>query len=370
MDYRKSIEYFPNGTQLYSKRPIEGYPEHYNSASGITILSEGIKYKDFSNMSVGSCILGYADTRVNLAVIKAIENGNISTLNSELEIELAELLLKYEPNKMFKYCRGGGEALSIAVRAVRSYSGRDVILTNGYNGWCDWYLAGNYKSDVKNHIGITTTEGVPFGLNGTCYYWDTLDKLKKLISELEKYGRIAGIVVELARYKEIDQEIIEYLKTTKYPIIIDEITTGWRATLGGYYKKFGLDPDVVVYGKAISNGYGFSVVCGKKDIMKSLEKSFVSSTYWSDNIGMVAAIATIKELEKKDYFLRNKLENKLREHLEPNDGFPGLIHYYPSDDWQNKMLQKGYLVSNQIMLSFAHSSANIDNYITEINGGC
>ena len=99
-------------------------------------------------MAVGACILGYADSDVDDAVIAAIKNGVNSSLNCTEEVSLAEKLIELHPwFGGIRYCRSGGEAMSIAVRIGRAHSNRDVVLFSGYHGWCDWYLAANLADD-------------------------------------------------------------------------------------------------------------------------------------------------------------------------------------------------------------------------------
>lgn len=370
------FNYFPMGTQLYSKKPelySEYFPYDYDEAKGIQILSNNKSYLDFSTMGIGSCILGYSNQIVNKKVIDSIENGNMSSLNPKQEILLAEKLNKYEPHKMYRYLRTGGEAMAAAVRMLRTYTGNDIILTNGYNGWHDWWLAGNINSNIPNHIGVSTREGVPQKLNGTCYYFNDKDSFKKILSNLNEFGNIAGVVLELARYKEIDKELLDVIINSGLLLIVDEITTGWRSNLGGYYNRLGIDPDMVVYGKAISNGYPFSVVCGKENIMEKSKDTFISSTYWSEAIGTTAALATIEELEKYNYSKRYEIELRLRIALGKKfneiDGFAGMIHYKPKNRarWIDFMLEKGYLVTDQIYLSFSHTEDDINKFIEVMN---
>jgi len=371
MNFKEALKFFPGGTQLFSKRPTnysEKYPYDYVCAQGTQIWTYDKVFTDMSTMSQGACILGYCNQSINYAVKDEIDRGNISSLNSKMEIFLAKKLQEYEPGKMFRYFKSGGEAMSAAARTVRAHTGKSIILTNGYNGWHDWYLSANINEGAKNHLNITTHAGVPEEIKGTCFYFDTLESLEKLVKNHN--GKIAGIVIEVSRYELIDADIIEYLKTSDIPIIVDEITTGWRFWLGGMYQLFdGFEPDIVVYGKAISNGYPFSVICGKKEVMRAIDKTFISSTYWTDSIGMAAAYQTILELERSSYIKRNLLNKKLACALEKKfgvvDGFPGMIHYKPKNrrKWIDFMLGRGYLVTDQIYLSFAHTDQDIDYFI-------
>jgi len=124
--YNKAKKIIPGGTQLLSKRPEmflpDFWPAYYNKAKGCKVWDlDGNEYIDMSYMGIGACILGYADEDVNTAVKKAIDKGNMSTLNCPEEIELAELLCELHPwAEMVRYARTGGEAMSIAVRIARA----------------------------------------------------------------------------------------------------------------------------------------------------------------------------------------------------------------------------------------------------------
>lgn len=375
MSYTEACKYTPWGAQLFSKIPnlySNNFPYSFKKCCGIEIETNNNQIlKDFSTMGIGSCLLGYANPVVNKSVIFAIEEGSMSSLNNQYEIPLFKKIQNYEPNKLYRIARTGGEAMAIAVRLLRSYTGNDIILTNGYNGWHDWYLAGNINGGIKNHLNINNDSGVPRKLSGTCYYFDTKESFLKIINNIGQYGNIAGIVLEMARYKDIDNDLLNAVIESGYKIIVDEITTGWRANLGGYYTNFKIKPDIVVYGKAISNGFPFSIVCGEEDIMRT--DTFISSTYWTESIGTVAALETIKLLEKLEhehYISREKILRKAVESkFGKTDGFDGMIHYYPKNRtrWIDFMLEKGYLVTDQIYLSFAHTIYDINKFIEAMN---
>ena len=103
----------------------------------------------------------------------------------------------------------------------------------------------------------------------------------------------------------------EFLKTIKkiqkkknILIIVDECTSGFRETYGGLYKKYNLIPDIAIYGKSLGNGYPITAVVGKKKVMKFAEKTFISSTFWTDRIGTAAALETLKLMKRKKVGLK------------------------------------------------------------------
>ena len=81
-------------------------------------------------------------------------------------------------------------------------------------------------------------------------------------------------------------------------LIFDECTTGFRETLGGIHKKYNVIPDMAIFGKAMGNGYAITAVIGKKKIMDVAEKSFISSTFWTERAGFTAAIKTIEIMKR------------------------------------------------------------------------
>ena len=131
--WNRAKQIIPGGTQLLSKRSEQflpnQWPSFYKKAKGVEIWDlNGNKFIDMSLMGVGACTLGYADGDINEAVKKAVDTGSMSTLNCPEEVELAELLLKLNPwADLVRYARTGGEAMAIAVRIARAYSGKDKI---------------------------------------------------------------------------------------------------------------------------------------------------------------------------------------------------------------------------------------------------
>ena len=143
----------PGGNGLLSKSPDryapDIWPTYFSKAKGISIWDlEGNEYKDMAQMGIWTAILGYADEDVDKNVREAINKGINTTLNWPEEVLLAEKLLELNPFAGgVKFSRTGGEAMSMAVRIARAYSGKDKIAFSGYHGWHDWYLATNFSGD-------------------------------------------------------------------------------------------------------------------------------------------------------------------------------------------------------------------------------
>ena len=175
--YKRAKKIIPGGNQLLSKRPelfLPGFwPSYYTKAKGCEVWDlDGNHYFDFTMMGVGTCVLGYADDDVNNAVIRAVNDGTMCTLNCFEEVELAERLIALHPwGSMARFARTGGEACAIAIRIARACTKkRKDTFFCGYSGWHDWYLSADLgdSSNLDGQLlpGLLPL-GVPRGLKGT-----------------------------------------------------------------------------------------------------------------------------------------------------------------------------------------------------------
>ncbi len=310
--YQHAREIIPGATQLVSRRPTRyafgASPVFVKSGSGARVIDvDGNEYIDWVS-GIGAIILGYCDPVVDQAVIEQISKGTVFSLTHELEVELAEELIKRVPcAEMVRYARTGGEACAIAVRIARGATGRDKILFCGYHGWHDWYLSANLKGDesLNDHLlpGIEPT-GVPKALAGTAipFPYDDLKKLEELLEKNK--GEVAAIIMEPLRTDHPPEgylnQVIELAHNYGVLVIFDEVTTGFRPSAGGIQSVYNVVPDLAVFAKSISNGYAMGAVVGKKEVMEQSETMFISSTYWGETVGLVAALTTLREVEKRD----------------------------------------------------------------------
>lgn len=397
--WEKAKKKIPGGNQLLSKRAElflpNRWPAYYSKVKGCDVWDlDKNKYVDMSISGVGTCALGHADPDVDDAVIKAIKAGNMSTLNVPEEVELAELLCEFHPwAEMVRYARTGGEAMAIAVRIIRAATGNEKILFCGYHGWHDWYLSTNLAEstalDGQLLPGLEPL-GVPRGLKDTAipFYYNNLDSFKSLVDKYD--GQIAGVVMEPVRDYWPERDFLGGIrKITKekgIPLVFDEVTSGLRMTHGGIHLKMGVEPDVAVLAKALGNGYPIAAIIGKSDIMNAAQKTFISSTYWTDKIGPVAALTTLRK--HKEYDVSShliKIGNLVQEGwkklgLEHNldiniTGIPPVGRWQiETEDSQllhtiivEKMLNKGYLTSKAFYSTYTHSKEIIDHYLDALN---
>jgi glutamate-1-semialdehyde 2,1-aminomutase len=310
--YAHALELIPGGTQLVSRRPNRvAYgvsPIYAARAQGARFWDvDGHEYIDWIS-GIGAILLGYADPVVDDAVREQIARGTVYSVNHELEIELAEELARSIPcAEMVRYAKCGGEACAIAVRIARGVTGRDTVLFCGYHGWHDWYLAANLNAEasLNAHLfpGIEPI-GVPASLAGTAvpFPYGNLDALGALLDQHR--NRIAAVIMEPLRSEWPPDGylagVARLAKAHGAVLIFDEVSTGLRFGTGGAQQRLGVTPDMAVFAKSLSNGYPMAAVVGRREVMEPAARMFISSTYWSDTIGLQAALTTIREVRRRN----------------------------------------------------------------------
>jgi glutamate-1-semialdehyde aminotransferase len=393
--YKKAKTLIPGGTQLLSKRPEmhlpDLWPAYYDKAEGCYVWDlDGKKYIDMSYMGIGACVLGYSNPEVNAAAIDAIKRGSACTLNAPEEVELAELMCKLHPwAQMVRYTRSGGEAMAVAIRIARAKSGKDKILFCGYHGWHDWYLSANLSTNkaLDGHLlpGLDPA-GVPRSLKGSAIPFNYNDT-EEFLRLAKKYkGQIGVIAMEPIRNVKPDKEFINAIakvaKKQEIVFVVDEVSSGWRLNPGGAHLVLGINPDIAVFSKAISNGFPMGVIIGKREVMQAAQKTFISSTTWTERIGPATAIATIK------YFIDNKVHEHLikvgeqvqkgwsdlaeKNHLKISVGGIAPLSHFAFEYkkplvlktfFTQQMLEFGFLASTALDASYAHKPRQIKLYL-------
>ncbi|XPV76169.1 MAG: aminotransferase class III-fold pyridoxal phosphate-dependent enzyme [Desulfovibrio sp.] len=386
----------PGMTQLLSKRPdmfsLNIWPAYYSKASGAMVTDlDGNEYLDMSIAGIGTCVLGYSDPEIDEAVLQAVKNGVNSSLNCPEEVDLADKLCEIHPwADMVRFTRSGGEAMSLAVRVARASTGKDVVAFCGYHGWADWYLAANLGTEnaLGEHlISGLSPAGVPKGLTGTAFPF-RYNHLEELEAIVEEHGHnLAAIVMEPLRQYLPEEGFIEGVRAladkTGAPLIIDEISAGFRYTTGGaHLVKHKVSPDMAVFSKALGNGYAISAVIGREKIMQAAQTTFISSTNWTERIGPVAALATIEKHKRENVAehlisfgssVMKGWESLGAKHgLEvTTGGMEPMGHFsIKCDDFLStkalfiqEMLDQGILASNMCYVMYSHTQEHLERYM-------
>ena len=393
--YSKAKQIVAGGNMLLSKRPEmflpEQWPSYFSKSKGCEVWDlDGNKYID-TLMMPGTNTLGYNYEEIDEAVKDTINCGNMSTLNAPEEVELTERLVELHPwADMARFARSGGEANSVAIRLARAASGKDNVAFCGYHGWHDWYLASNL-SDTKGLDGHLlpglNPHGVPKNLKDSVYpfEYNNFDKLQDLV----KTKNIGVIKMEVYRNKEPENNFLHRVRKlaneNNIVLVFDECTSGFRKNYGGLHKLYDVEPDVAMFGKALGNGYAVTAVLGKREVMQAAEKSFISSTFWTERIGSSAALATLKAMNKEKSWDKitstgehiNKEWLKLSQEYELPITISGLTALttfsFKSDNAlayktliTQEMLKKGFLAATAVYVCIAHTPDIIKNYLENL----
>lgn len=390
--WQRAKRVIPGGSMLLSKRAEmfapEQWPAYFSQAKGCRVWDlDGREYIDMSMMGIGTNTLGYGHPEVDEAVQQVIAKGNLSTLNCPEEVYLAEKLIELHPwADMVRFARSGGEANAIAIRIARAAAGKDPVAICGYHGWHDWYLSANLgdEENLAGHLlpGLEPT-GIPAALKGTIFpfRYNHFEELEALVNQYD----IGVIKMEVQRSelpKDGFLEKVRQLATEKGIVLIfDECTSGFRQAFGGLHKVYGVEPDMAVFGKALGNGYAITAVIGCREVMEAAQSTFISSTFWTERIGSVAALKTLEVMQEikswqKITEIGKLIGKKWKQLAEKHSlnikvyGLPALVNFsFPSSSMlkyktliTQEMLKKDFLSSTCIYVSIEHTNDILESY--------
>jgi glutamate-1-semialdehyde aminotransferase len=393
--YSRAKKLIPGGTHLFSKKPEiflpNGWPTYFDRTEGCFIWDlNNRKLIDTCLMGVGTNSLGYSNEFVDSAVKQVVLKGNMSTLNCPEEVYLAEKLCNLHPwAGMVRFTRTGGEAMAVAIRMARANNNKPNIAVCGYHGWHDWYLSANI-GDNENLSDLLMpglgSKGVPRNLKGMThtFLYNNIDSLKKLLET----NTFCTVVMEVMRNYEPEDDFLNKVRdlTKKHNVILifDECSSGFRETFGGLHKKYNVEPDILMLGKALGNGYAINGIIGKEYLMEKVNECFISSTFWTERIGPTAALATLEEMERITSWevingigirIKAKWKNLSNKYNVPIDiyGLNALATFtFKEDHLLNKtfltkfMLDYGYLASTIFYSSTSHSNNILEGFFNTL----
>jgi glutamate-1-semialdehyde aminotransferase len=304
--FEEAIELIPGGV-LGARKPvdfIEGeYPIFLESGKGCRLIDvDGNEFIDFL-CGYGPIILGYREEEVDEAVYRQIrEKGFCFTLTQKYQNLLARKLTELVPcSELSIFLKTGSDATTASIRIARAYTNKLKVMRCGYHGWHDWCV------EMKGGIPAKFFEDV------FEFQYNNLEQLADLMA---KHGDQTAAIIMTPfghpNHQEMQVPKPGFLEGVREiadrygaVLVYDEIRTGFRLSMGGAQKLYGVTPDLSVLGKAIANGYPISVVTGKKDVMMAAaDKLFISSTFFPNSDAFVAALKTIEILER-DSVLEN-----------------------------------------------------------------
>jgi glutamate-1-semialdehyde 2,1-aminomutase len=264
------------------------YPTHIKAAHKAHVWdTNDVRWLDFM-CGLGCNFLGYGNDRVSRAIIKYVFNGASHSLPTVHEVETAERLKEFFPFvDKFKFTKTGSLACDAAVRIARAYTGRSMVLSEGYHGHGD------------DFVSMTPpATGVP-----------ARDWMASLESDYD-LTNVAAVIIEPVIVED-DRARIEWLKELRrrctekgVVLIFDEVITGFRYRKFGVCNAWNIRPDLICLGKAIANGMPLAAVGGRRELMDG--EYFISSTYAGDILSLAACRAVLYELHSNhDYDLQH-----------------------------------------------------------------
>lgn len=395
--WKRAKQVIPGGNMLLSKRAEmflpEQWPAYFSKAKGCTVWDmDGRAYTDMSIMGIGTNILGYGHPEVDAAVQQTVAAGNMSTFNCPEEVYLAEKLVELHPwADMARLARSGGEANAVAIRIARAASGKDKVAVCGYHGWHDWYLSANLGDDenLAGHLlpGLEPN-GVPQNLRGTVFPFN-YNNYAELVALLDAHD-IGVIKMEVVRNRGPEDNFLQKVRQLATDrgivLIFDECTSGFRQTLGGVHKLYGVEPDMAMFGKALGNGYAITAIIGRREVMEAAQSTFISSTFWTERIGPSAALKTLEVMERMQSW-----ETITRTGLKIREGWQSLAdkHSLEIEHWglpaltgftfrshqalayktliTQEMLSKGYLAGNSVYVCTEHTPEILQGFFDALD---
>lgn len=350
-EYTKAFnEYYPAGhSNLKTTMDAANHRLFVKSAEGCHIWdvddNEYIEY----NGAMGPTFLGHRNPEY-IQSLKEYMDTNATLYGSSLlytheDIELAEHLCKNVPcAEQFKFCVTGTEAVQMAIRIARAYTGKTKIIrfTGNYHGWLDNILGGNvYEEDIEYPIPVSKREDDVFFIDGRApkaledtflLPWNDIEALEEIVSKYSDEIAVIHFEAVICNHfcmypKDGFLEKIREL-CDKYNIVMsmDEVITGFRTGIHGAQGLFNIIPDICTMAKAVSGGLPFSMVCGKKKIMSVLKEKRVLApgTFNGYALGVHACLTNIKILERGEIYDQIK---KVQQYL--TDGILDVASKYP-----------------------------------------
>jgi glutamate-1-semialdehyde 2,1-aminomutase len=312
LDYQKMAHrYIPAGAHTYS-RADDGYPVNappvLERGRGAYVWDmEGNRFLDFG-MALRAVTVGYDYERISNAAVQQIHNGNNLTRASKIEIEAARDLCELIPwVDMVKFAKNGSTVTSAALKLARAYTGKKYVARctqHPFFSYDDWFI-GNTVMDA----------GIPeeYKLLTLNFNYNDLTSAEQLF---KKYpDQIAAFILEPATTEEPKDDFLNQLKDLCHRngavFILDEMITGFRWHLQGASAYYGVEPDLVTFGKGMANGFSVAALGGKREIMElgglfsDKERVFlISTTHGAEMCGLGAFVETLKVYKELDVINR------------------------------------------------------------------
>ena len=394
--FERARALMPWGTQTNAKRPVVAFgddmPRFFERGDGCRLQTpEGRWYLDFRS-ALGPIILGYRHPAVDAAVRAQLEKGVLFSMASPTELDVAERMTAMVPGlEQVRFMKTGNDANSAAVRLARAFTGRDHLVTCGYHGYGDWFTAGTGAPSP-----LFSSDGTGSGATGVPAALDTLvtrvayGDVEALEDVFERRGgEIAGLLMVPYDWQEdVAATFVERARALTEQhgslLLFDQVLTGFRLALGGAQEFFGVVPDLSTYAKALANGYPLSAFGGRRDVMETLYRVTITTTYAGETLSLAAAAATLDVLCNEPvvehvWAMGERLRQGFdaaakRIGLEARAyGLPPAVQFRFSRDadvqerarlvFDRELYRRGIFASHPFLLSYAHQEADVDEAV-------
>ncbi|MCD6317579.1 aspartate aminotransferase family protein [Candidatus Aerophobetes bacterium] len=339
--YKKALNSIAGGVASRARGLPGGYtpyPIYIERAKGSKIYDvDGNEYIDYL-LACGPVFVGHAREEIVEFVKSEIEKGVCYGLPYELEIKVAEKVIKHVPCvEKVGFGNSGSEVVQMALRLARAYTGRDKVIKfeGHYHGWIDNINISTFPSlddagpEFKPH-SVPASLGIPRSVtqdlvilpwNNMSVLENTINKYKDEIAAVitEPYMGNGGIIPPEKGYLETLRDLTE---KNGIVLIFDEVITGFRLALGGAQEFFNIKPDLWTTAKALGGSFPIAMYGGKTEIMDLITQQKVAhaGTFNANRVGIAAAYATLNFLERENgavykhvYDIGNKLIAGIRD---------------------------------------------------------
>ena len=281
----------------------------------------------------GPAILGHAPPPVIEAVARSLADGQVYAAQNPREVELAERLCRLLPGaEVVRFATSGTEAVLMAMRLARAFTGRDKILKfeGHYHGWSDQaYISArpslNEAGPADEPVAVAGSPGIPASVlqDVVVAGWNDLAAVEAAFDRHP--GAIAGVIMEPVMVNGGAVEpgagylegVRDLCRARGALFICDEVITGFRVGLRGAPGRFGVTADLAIYAKAVAAGFPLAMVAGRRDVMDTLADNkgagggvMHGGTYNGNVQSMAAALAALDELERDDGAVYRDLERR------------------------------------------------------------
>jgi Glutamate-1-semialdehyde aminotransferase len=375
-------------TQSMMKKPeqfaLGRFPVYLQSGEGAEVTDvDGNRYIDYI-CGLGANALGHNHPAVIKAITDNLSKGIIHSLPTPVEITAARALTEIIPGaEQVRFFKTGADANSAAVRLARFITGKEKIVTVGYNGWHDHYM---FDTPGVPQIIQRYTSRMPLFTPQ-----DEQPLLDLINNESEQ---LAAVLLSVPYNRTLQSTFVNQLrdlcKAKDVLFILDEVVTGFRLALGGAQEYFNVRADLVTMSKGLAAGMPLSAVAGRRELMSQMEKLQVSTTFGGEMLSLEVCVAAIDEYRTSGYIqhiaelgrqLKSGVNAVAAELGTPltvvgYDAIPMFLfsrnpqeHVKFAEPFVAEMAARGVLLRRDVnFISSAHTQAHIEHTIQAVRG--